>query len=602
MRFVEEMHPGRVVYNAPSAHRFKGALDVHAFDRAFALMVQRQPGLRTSIVPRLGGRLRAACPRRCRGHAAAAHRPEPAGAFRTRGTARRNAACDGRRDLRLDRAPLFKARLFKLADDEHAMFFMTHHIVWDGWSFDVLYAEMSELYEALRSGREPGLPPLALTYGDYAEWHTELAEERGVARTGRAVEEAVRAGRGAGAGAHRLPARVGDWRARRDVLDGCGKRPARVGALPRQAGRDDDEHRDARRVHGHDGAMAARAGALDRHAGSWTGDARARRHHGLLQQHAADQGACRTGEQLPAVDRFGAPDRGRRLRESGRPVRAARRGSGSKSQRRAGQAVPGDVLVPGCARPSVAVGQPRAFPHRVAAPWCQRGPEPLDDRDGRGHRSRPAIRCRPVPALHGRSAVQALPGAARCDDRRSRAADAGAACRRASRAATARGLGSRRWHAVRFRRSRRDIRAREFRARQDGAEDRRQDRVAEGSASADRRIRGAAGGRRCAHRRRSARPVGRRRIRSRCGARFVATRPCRRGRALWRGGGNRGYGGGRDRACRRGRTGHGAVLDPGRCRGLVARRCADPARPGRGSTDAFEPGRGARGARQDAAR
>ena len=76
----------------------------------------------------------------------------------------------------LDRAPLFKVRLFKLADDEHALFFMAHHIIWDGWSFDILYAEMSALYESLRQGREPELEALPVTYGDYAEWHADWLE------------------------------------------------------------------------------------------------------------------------------------------------------------------------------------------------------------------------------------------------------------------------------------------------------------------------------------------------------------------------------------------------------------------------------------------
>ena len=171
MRFVEEMHPGRVVYNAPSAHRFKGPMDVAAFDRAFALMVQRQPGLRTAIVRGTAGKF----VQRVEPEVAASMLPvvdlsRLAPMEReTQLAAMLRALAD--ETFELDRAPLFKVRLFKLAEDEHALFFMAHHIVWDGWSFDVLYAEMSALYESLRHGREPDLAPLPLTYGDYAEWH-----------------------------------------------------------------------------------------------------------------------------------------------------------------------------------------------------------------------------------------------------------------------------------------------------------------------------------------------------------------------------------------------------------------------------------------------
>jgi amino acid adenylation domain-containing protein len=183
MRFVEEMHPGRVVYNAPSAHRFKGAMDVAAFDRAFALMVQRQPGLRTAIVRDAAGRF----VQRVEPEVAATMLPvvdlsrlAPVEREAQLAAMLRSLADE---TFELDRAPLFKVRLFKLADDEHALFFMAHHIIWDGWSFDILYAEMSALYESLRHGREPDLAPLPVTYGDYAEWHaawlqgTELREQ-----------------------------------------------------------------------------------------------------------------------------------------------------------------------------------------------------------------------------------------------------------------------------------------------------------------------------------------------------------------------------------------------------------------------------------------
>ena len=46
---LEQMHPGRVTYNAPSAHRLRGKMDEHAFDMAFQALIQRQPSMRTCI-------------------------------------------------------------------------------------------------------------------------------------------------------------------------------------------------------------------------------------------------------------------------------------------------------------------------------------------------------------------------------------------------------------------------------------------------------------------------------------------------------------------------------------------------------------------------
>jgi Condensation domain len=69
----------------------------------------------------------------------------------------------------LGRLPLWRCRLIQIAPDEHVLALVAHHTIFDGWSFGVLLRELNSLYL-----RRP-LPPLALQYGDYAEWqHTQL--------------------------------------------------------------------------------------------------------------------------------------------------------------------------------------------------------------------------------------------------------------------------------------------------------------------------------------------------------------------------------------------------------------------------------------------
>ena len=67
-------------------------------------------------------------------------------------------------------APLFRTRMFRLGEEQHVWFFMPHHIIWDGWSFDLLYQEMAALYAHLmeKPGAADPLPPLAIDYGDFA--------------------------------------------------------------------------------------------------------------------------------------------------------------------------------------------------------------------------------------------------------------------------------------------------------------------------------------------------------------------------------------------------------------------------------------------------
>ncbi|CAH0354925.1 non-ribosomal peptide synthetase/type I polyketide synthase [Aquabacterium sp. CECT 9606] len=170
IRFIEEMQPGRVVYNAPSAHRLTGPMDLAAFNRAFQEMVRRQPALRTSIVREGDHYIQ-----KTADHVDVSLLPledlsHLSGAAQETLLAQRLDALTAE-TFDLGQAPLLKMRLFKLSEQQHALFFMTHHVLWDGWSFDILYTEISALYEAYLQGQEPALPPLPITYGDYAEWH-----------------------------------------------------------------------------------------------------------------------------------------------------------------------------------------------------------------------------------------------------------------------------------------------------------------------------------------------------------------------------------------------------------------------------------------------
>ncbi|UPG87733.1 amino acid adenylation domain-containing protein [Luteibacter aegosomatis] len=172
---LEKMHPGRVTYNAPSAHRLRGILDEHAFEMAFRALIQRQPSMRTSFHDEGGDLVQVVRPQ-------LDHRLFPAEDLshlpseerETRLMERLQQLTDTPFDL--GTAPLFSARMFRLADDEHALFFMPHHIIWDGWSFDVLYNELSALYRAFAAGQASPLAPLPVTYGDFAEWHSQWLE------------------------------------------------------------------------------------------------------------------------------------------------------------------------------------------------------------------------------------------------------------------------------------------------------------------------------------------------------------------------------------------------------------------------------------------
>src|SRR5579862_8793745 len=69
------------------------------------------------------------------------------------------------------RGPLFRAKLFRLRRDRFVLFFLIDHILFDGWSFGIFVRELGALYAAKTTSTSPELPPLSLTYADYA--HSE---------------------------------------------------------------------------------------------------------------------------------------------------------------------------------------------------------------------------------------------------------------------------------------------------------------------------------------------------------------------------------------------------------------------------------------------
>lgn len=175
VRFVEDLLPDTVAYTVPSAHRLRGPFDIQKFSDALKTMVQRQPSLRTIVV-----------------QDASAHDARyiqlvqdsvqvdlPLIDLTQVSPAQREAELMRLMQLAIDtpipmeRAPLLRTQLYRLADNEHVFLFIAHHLVWDGWSFDLLYDEMAELYGALVEGRQHRLPPLEVSYADFARWHAE---------------------------------------------------------------------------------------------------------------------------------------------------------------------------------------------------------------------------------------------------------------------------------------------------------------------------------------------------------------------------------------------------------------------------------------------
>ncbi|HEY1917839.1 MAG TPA: AMP-binding protein [Streptosporangiaceae bacterium] len=70
--------------------------------------------------------------------------------------------------------PLLRARLVRLAAEDHVLLITVHHVVFDGYSAGILVQDLAALYAAQVTGEPSGLAELPVLTG--AELHRELAE------------------------------------------------------------------------------------------------------------------------------------------------------------------------------------------------------------------------------------------------------------------------------------------------------------------------------------------------------------------------------------------------------------------------------------------
>ena len=172
--FLDRLAPGSPAYNVPGPVRLRGPLAVPALARALAELVRRHEALRTTFEGD-GERVRQVVgppgPRRLPVvdlGALPAKRREP--------EARRQARSEAGRPFSLERGPLHRFALVRLAAADHLLLATFHHVVSDGWSLGVLVRELSALYLAYRRGEPSPLPELPIQYPDFAAWQRRWLE------------------------------------------------------------------------------------------------------------------------------------------------------------------------------------------------------------------------------------------------------------------------------------------------------------------------------------------------------------------------------------------------------------------------------------------
>ncbi|MDY0814514.1 non-ribosomal peptide synthetase [Kitasatospora purpeofusca] len=177
MWLLSQLYPDNAVYNLSYAFRIGGELDAATLEAALGDLVARHEALRTVIdvhdeqprqrvLPALTVGLAVERP-----EDAATGAPDAPGALAAWAAERVDA--EARTPFDLSAGPLLRARLIAPGTPSAALVLTVHHIVCDGWSLELLFAELAEAYTARAGNRPATTPAPEVQFLDFAAWQSE---------------------------------------------------------------------------------------------------------------------------------------------------------------------------------------------------------------------------------------------------------------------------------------------------------------------------------------------------------------------------------------------------------------------------------------------
>lgn len=174
---MDRAAPGLAAWNVPRALRLRGTLDVVALQSALDGLVERHESLRTVFTAVDGEPRQVVRP----ASTVTIERADVRAEADREAAVARLARAHALAPFDLTNDALLRALLIQVAADEHVLCLNTHHIVSDGWSKSIMFREMSALYRAARTARDPALPPLSIQFSDYAAWERDARHEAALA-------------------------------------------------------------------------------------------------------------------------------------------------------------------------------------------------------------------------------------------------------------------------------------------------------------------------------------------------------------------------------------------------------------------------------------
>jgi thioesterase domain-containing protein/acyl carrier protein len=168
---LAQLEPNSSVYNIPVAFRLVGPLNVAALEQSIKEIVRRHEILRTTFSVQNGQAVQVISADQTLTLLVTDLRKFHESKRETEAQWLANE--EAQEPFDLVQGPLLRVKLLCLAEEEHILLLTMHHIVSDGWSFNIFFRELTDIYEAFSTGKPSPLPDLPIQYADFAVWQLQ---------------------------------------------------------------------------------------------------------------------------------------------------------------------------------------------------------------------------------------------------------------------------------------------------------------------------------------------------------------------------------------------------------------------------------------------
>ena len=169
---LHQLQPELPLYNEISLIKLTGSLDIAILEQSLNRVIERHQVLRSQFIAQDGKPVAQIA------SSVAISLPivELGQESNPEAKAIALATKEARKPFNLAQFPLFRLKLYRVAEDRYLWSIVLHHIICDGWSVGIFIQEIARLYADLKARKSPSLAELPIQYTDFARWEKQLPD------------------------------------------------------------------------------------------------------------------------------------------------------------------------------------------------------------------------------------------------------------------------------------------------------------------------------------------------------------------------------------------------------------------------------------------